>query len=131
MTLKRVLFPVAIAWAVVNVAGLVWAAVSGEPMHATIHAALAVAFGYGAVRLRHTPERREDVSRIEVLEDEISKLQRELTEKQEGLDFAEQLLAKRPETIRMDPQRFAPKPPESAAIRRDLEEGSEPNRPPE
>jgi hypothetical protein len=97
---------------VINLAG-VWFA--GGSAHATIHAALALAFGLWAHRLRQGPGGSElrarpegleaEVSRLEALETEVSKVRQELSEAQERLDFAERLLARAPETRRVDPQR--------------------------
>jgi hypothetical protein len=48
----RVWYPVAAILSAVNVAGVAFAVLPGEPWHATIHAALAVGFGVWAQSLR-------------------------------------------------------------------------------
>ena len=99
-TIKWILFAVAVAWTVINVAGLGMAVAAGEPWHGTIHAVLALGFGYAALRLRQ-PWRKQKERELEAdpliyeLEDEISELRKELSRTQEGLDFAEQLLVKK------------------------------------
>ena len=131
LNFRRILFPVAIAWALVNLAGLGWAVAMGEGMHGGMHAALAVAFGWWAVRLRPSrdPKAAQDPmerdKRVAVLEDEVSELQRRLSETQEGLNFTEQLLAKRPQPEPADALRFKPRQPDEQARRAD---DSEPTR---
>jgi hypothetical protein len=115
MTFRTALYPIALAWTALNIGGIGYAAYTAEPMHAMVHGVLAVAFGLWAVSLRKTraPEPARDV-RLEVLEDEVSELQRELNETRQGLNFAEQLLAsKRPPAQPIDAQRPAPKPPDT------------------
>ena len=109
MTFKpAVWYPIAVVLSVVNLAATGFAARAAEPLHATIHAALALAFGLWAVRLRPVSGGSELEARLEALEAELGEpgaLRRELGEMQERLDFAERLLAKEPETRRVDPQR--------------------------
>ena len=113
MTFKPAIwYPIAVALSVINLVGVGFAA---EPWHATIHAALALAFGLWAHRLRQGPGGSELQARLEALEAEVSKLEaleaevrmlrQELTETQERLDFAERLLAQGPEARRVGPQR--------------------------
>jgi len=94
-------YPLAVILAVLNfIAVPVYA---GDPMHAMAHGAAAVAFGLWAQRLRR---RRDEVDehpaveaagneRMELLEDELTRLRQELTEAQERLDFTERMLAQR------------------------------------
>jgi hypothetical protein len=116
MTFKpRIWFPIAAVLSVVNVAAVWFAAVPAEPLHATGHAALALGFGLWAQHLRRGPAGTDsharldaleaDSGRLEMLEGEMSGLQRALDETQERLDFAERLLAQKPEARRMDPPR--------------------------
>ena len=95
--------------------GAVWfAAVPGEPLHATVHAALALAFGYWALRLRQwlgTGEQEArfqalegETGRFESIDDEMDRLRQALSETQERLDFAERMLVQNRETRRMDQQ---------------------------
>jgi len=105
-------YPIAVLLSVINLAGVGFAA---GPAHATTHAALALAFGLWAYRLRPRPGGGElqarlealetEVSGLEALEAEVSKLRQEVSEAQERLDFAERLLAQGPEARRVGPQR--------------------------
>ena len=107
-------FPIALVLTAINLAGVGYAAGATEPWHAAIHAALALAFGLWAQRLRQARiaselparlEAPEVVEALEALEAEVSKLRQEVSETQERLDFAERVLAKGPESRRVDPQR--------------------------
>ena len=95
MTWKRILFPVAAAWTLVNVAGLGIAVAAAEWPHALVHVVFIGAFGWATSWLWRRPQQVERDARIDVLENEVSDLQRQLSETQEGLTFAEQLLAQR------------------------------------
>ena len=99
----------------------VWfAAVPGQPLHATAHAALALAFGYWAVRLRQrlgTGEQEArfqalegEAGRLESIDDEMDRLRQALSETQERLDFAERMLVQGRESRRVDPAALAPTP---------------------
>ncbi len=106
MTFKPAIwYPIAVVLSVINLAGAGFAAGQAEPWHATIHAALAVAFGLWAQRLRLGPRGSEPQARLEVLEAEMGNLRQELSEMQERLDFTERMLAQGPEARRVDPQR--------------------------
>ncbi len=72
---------------------------------ATAHAALALAFGLGARRLRQRPGGSERQAQLEVLEAEVNDLRRELSEAQERLDFTERMLAQGLESRRVTPER--------------------------
>ena len=93
-----------------NLVGAGFAVGQGEPWHAAIHVAVALAFGLGARRLRRGPggselePRLEGLEALEALEAEVSKLRQEVSEVQERLDFAERLLARGPEPRRADLQ---------------------------
>ncbi len=112
MTFKPAIwFPIAV---VLSAANLVAAGLyAAEPWHAAMHAALALAFGLWAQRLRKDPggggagggELR---ARLEALEAEVSRLGQELSETQERLDFAERVLAQGREAHRVGPQRSSP-----------------------
>jgi hypothetical protein len=94
MTFKPAIwYPIAVVLSAINLLGAGFAAASAEPWHATVHAALAVAFGLWASRLRQGPGGSELQDRLEALEFEVSNLRQELGETQERLDFAERLLA--------------------------------------
>ena len=107
MTFKPAIwYPMAVLLSVVNLVGVGMAAGSAQPWHATIHAALGLAFGLWAYRLRQAPggseieARLETIEALEALEAKVSVLQQDLSEIQERLDFAERLLAQGPETRR-------------------------------
>ena len=107
MTFKPTIwYPIAVVLGVLNLAAVGFAAQSAEPLHAGTHAALAVAFGLGAQRLRHRrkPGNQEFQTSLDALETEMVKLRDELTETQERLDFAERVLAQGQETRRVGPQ---------------------------
>jgi hypothetical protein len=124
MTFKPAIwYPIAIVLSAGNLVGVGYAAGAGEALHAAAHAALALAFGLWAQRLR---QRRlspslgsgehqaglEALDGLEALEAEVSKLRQEVSETQERLDFAERVLAQRPEAPRVGPQRQGPKEPD-------------------
>jgi hypothetical protein len=105
MTFKPALWrPIAVVLSGLNVVAVGFAAASAEPWHAGTHAALALAFGLWAQRMRAgTTGRDGDIEeRIETLELEVSSLRQELAEAQERLDFAERLLAQASETRRLE-----------------------------
>ena len=106
MTFKPAIWhPIAVVLSVINVVAAGFAARTAEPVHAAVHAALAVAFGLWAQHLRRGPGGSESQARFEVLEAEVSNLRQELSEAQERLDFAERLLAQGPESRRVGPER--------------------------
>jgi len=100
MTFKpRIWFPIAAVLSLLDL-GAVWpAAAGGEPLHATAHAVLALAFGLWAVRLRLGTGARGLEAELDAMELENNALRLELAEAQERLDFAERVLAQG------DPQR--------------------------
>jgi len=113
MTFKPTIwYPIAVVLSVANLVGVGFAT---GPMHTTTHAALALAFGLWAQRLRKGSGGSElqarlegleaEVSRLDELEADVSKLRQELSEAQERLDFFERLLAQGPESRRVGPQR--------------------------
>lgn len=106
MTFKPAIwYPIAVGLSILNVIGVWFAVRPAEPLHATTHAALAVAFGLWAQHLRRGPREGELQAGLEALEIEMSALRRELSEAQERLDFVERVLAQAPEPRRVDPQR--------------------------
>jgi hypothetical protein len=106
MTFKPAIwFPIAVALSALNVVAVWFAALPGEPLHAATHAALAVAFGLWAARLKQGPRRGELEAGLEALENEVSALRQEVGELQERLDFAERMLAEVPEPRRVDRER--------------------------
>jgi hypothetical protein len=107
MTFKsRIWYPIAGVLSAINLVAVGFAAGEAEPWHAAVHAALALAFGLGAQRLRQRPRGNELAQdRLEALEAEVSQLRYDMSETQERLDFAERVLAQRPETGRLGPER--------------------------
>ena len=106
MTFKPAIWhPIAVTLSVINLVGVGLAAGAAEPWHAAGHAALALAFGLWAQRLRPGPGRGDLEARLEALEFEVSGLRQELSEAQERLDFAERLLAQGAEVRRVGPER--------------------------
>ena len=106
MTFKPALWrPIAFGLSALNLVAVGFAAGDAEPYHAAGHAALAMAFGYWAQRLRRAPGGADREERLEMLEDDMGEVRRELTEAQERLDFAERLLAQRREPQRIEEQR--------------------------
>jgi hypothetical protein len=104
MTFKpKIWYPIAAVLCVVNVAAVWFAAAPAEPMHATIHATLAVAFGLWAQRLSRRRREGELQAGLEPLEFEVSQLRQELGEAQERIDFTERMLAQE-----RDPRRAGP-----------------------
>jgi hypothetical protein len=82
---------------IINFLGFVFALLSGEPWHATAHAAAAIPLAVWAHRSRLQPRVSSgETDRIDELETEVSELRRELGNAQERLDFAERLMAQRP-----------------------------------
>lgn len=96
----RAWIPVAWLLCLGNIVSVWFAAGPAEPLHATVHALLAVLFGLGAQRLglRRTLTADADVvGRVQELEErlvDLDKLQDEgrLSELEERLDFAERAL---------------------------------------
>ena len=104
MTFKPAIwYPIAAALSVINVVAVGFAARSAEPWHAALHAALALALGLWAQRLRPGPGRSRPQARVETLEADMSVLHRELSETQERLDFAERVLAQGSDARRVKP----------------------------
>jgi hypothetical protein len=105
MTFKRAIwYPIAVVLSVINLVGVGFAAGEPQPWHAALHAALALAFGLWAQRLRQGPGGSELQAPLEGLEAEVDALRAEVAELHERMDFAERLLAQVPETRRVAPQ---------------------------
>lgn len=107
MKWQKSLYPIA---AVASVLNLLAIFPTAGGMHAFAHGAIALGFGLWAQRLRlqkrqpvEAPRALESPDRMQVLESEVSDLQHQLAETQRGLQFAEQLLAKRPEQREQQP----------------------------
>lgn len=102
-------YPLAVVLSAVNVGAVWFAARPGEPTHATIHAALAVAFALWAQRLRarnaRPAELGDGLEAINNLDADVDSLRAALAETQERLDFAERMLAERVERRGAPPER--------------------------
>ena len=96
--------PIAIGLSALNLVAVGFAAAAAESWHAGVHAALALAFGLWAQRMRPERGERDGSTRLEALEAEIDTMRQELSEAQERLDFAERVLAQPPETRRVGPE---------------------------
>jgi hypothetical protein len=107
MTFKpKIWFPISFILSAVNLVAIGVASGAAEPWHAASHGALALGFGLWAQRLRSS-SRGSDVpelveTRLDALEDEVSRMGHELGEAHERLDFAERLLAQRTEQRGLD-----------------------------
>jgi hypothetical protein len=105
MRLKSAIwFPVAVGLTAINLIGVGFAVQPGEPLHASIHAALALAFGAWAMRLYHGRSGGALLAQVEDLALEVSQLRQELSEAQERLDFAERVLTQGAEPRRVEPE---------------------------
>jgi hypothetical protein len=106
MTFKPAIWrPIAAGLSVLNLVAVGAAAASAEPLHAGVHAALALAFFSWAQRLGRAPEGVGRQERLEELEGEVSSLRRELAETQERMDFAERLMVQEREARRIESER--------------------------
>jgi hypothetical protein len=109
MTFKPAIWqPIAIVLSAINLVAVGFAAGTAEPWHAAGHAALGLVFGLWAQRMRLAPRAIEGGNgheRLDALEGEVSDMRRELNEAQERLDFTERVLAQRPESPRVGPER--------------------------
>jgi hypothetical protein len=118
MTFKpKIWYPIAVVLSGLNVASVWFAAVPAEPLHATVHAALAVAFGLWAQRLRQRSresatlttgavEQMEEPeqTQLDALDADMNSLRQALMETQERLDFAERMLVQEREMRRVGPE---------------------------
>ena len=85
--------PAALVLSALNLVGVGQAAGAAEPLHAGVHAVLALASWAWAQRLRQRGSGGAELPRFDALELEVGELRRELAEAQERLDFTERLLA--------------------------------------
>jgi hypothetical protein len=107
MTFKPAIWkPVSFVLSAINLVAVGFAAGAAEPYHAAGHAALALAFGLWSQRLsqRSVPA-IDNPTRLDELEADMSDLRRELGEAQERIDFTERVLAQRPESRQVGPER--------------------------
>lgn len=93
-------FAITVAATLLNVGGAVFAFVNSEPVHAFVHGAAAFGFALLALYLRPRslvgPARVAEADRTQLLEADLSELERELRETRERLEFTEQLLKNKP-----------------------------------
>ena len=88
--------PIAWGLALINVGAIWFAAQAAEPLHASIHAALGVAFGLWGERLRRRQVHDTEPTLADLRQqlDEVQDESRnQIAELQERVDFAERLLA--------------------------------------
>jgi hypothetical protein len=110
MTFKPAIWqPIAVVLSAINLAAVGFAVGEREPLHATVHAAVALALGLWAQRLGRgrsgsAGELSEVESRLEALEIDLGNLRRELGETQERLDFTERVLAQQSDSRRLGPE---------------------------
>ena len=106
MTFKPAVWrPIALALSALNLVGAGFAIAGAEPVHASVHVAVALAFGYWAQRLgrRRTVSHQDaDLGEIEA---DLGDLRGELGDAQERMDFIERVLTREPEPRRADPDR--------------------------
>ncbi|HUP89925.1 MAG TPA: hypothetical protein VM100_11255 [Longimicrobiales bacterium] len=103
--MRRFLFKVAIAGVVINLLGGAYAWLTNEPMHGMVHGGFLVGFAIWARYLHQTREynayrqdiREDRIDKVDLLEADLTELQRELHETQQRLNFADQLLKKKQE----------------------------------
>jgi hypothetical protein len=106
-------YPIAVILAAVNLIAVPLYA--DDPFHSMAHGAIAVAFGLWAQRLKQRRDQAlaegqpaiegQGTERMEVLEDELTRLRQELSEAQERLDFTERMLAQRTQDrVRVEPR---------------------------
>ena len=94
---------IALVLAAVNLVAAGFAASASEGRHAVTHIVLGGAFGLWAWWLRRGPGPAAPRPELDALQAEVSSLRRELTETQERLDFAERMLAQRPQQRQVGP----------------------------
>lgn len=105
MTKQTLWHRIALGLSIINVAGFGQAVGVAEPVHAAIHAVLAVAFAGWAWTLRRGTPASEFQADIQSLADEVNALRQELADAQERLDFTERMLAQEREVRRVEPER--------------------------
>ena len=92
-------FPIAVILAAGNLIYVPF--VSGDPWHAFAHGAVGVAFALWAQRLKQRRDAERGAlavgggERVDMLEDEMTKLRQELSDAQERLDFTERMLTQK------------------------------------
>ena len=105
MTFKpKIWFPIATVLSIINVGAVWFAAVPAEPAHATVHAALGVAFALWAVRLRQRmlgghsgalslqDQVEQQAAALQEAEQNLVSQASQLAELQDRVDFAERLM---------------------------------------
>jgi hypothetical protein len=105
MTFKpKVWFPIATVLSILNVGAVWFAAVPGQPLHATVHAALGVGLALWAARLRQRlgagsvgtgslqDQVEQQAAALQEAESNLASQASQLAELQDRVDFAERLL---------------------------------------
>ena len=95
-------FPIAVIVAAANLIAVpIYAA---EPWHSFTHGAIGVLFALWAQKLKQRRDAQRSAveagsgERVDVLEDEVTKLRQELSDAQERLDFTERMLTQKDQT---------------------------------
>jgi hypothetical protein len=103
MTFKPAVWrPIALALGALNLVGAGFAIAGAEPVHASVHVAVALAFGFWAQRLGRRGTARD--AELGQLEADLGDLRGELGDAQERMDFIERVLAREAEPTRADPE---------------------------
>lgn len=109
MTFKPAVWrPIALVLSALNLVAAGFAVAGSEPVHASVHVAVALAFGFWAQRLGRRRAAREQNADFGELEADLGDLRGELGDAQERMDFIERVLAREPEPRRVDPERDRP-----------------------
>jgi len=104
---RRIWQPIALGLAAINLIAAGFAASSSEGRHAVTHIVLGGVFALWAWWMRRGPELppAAESPGLEALQAEVHSLRKELSEAQERLDFAERMLAQRPQQRQVGPER--------------------------
>jgi hypothetical protein len=106
MTFKPALWrPISLTLSALNLAGAGFAIAAAEPIHASVHVALALAFGFWAQRLGRQRSTGDQDAELGQLEADLGDLRGELGEAQERMDFIERVMTRQPEPRRPDAER--------------------------
>ena len=106
MTFKPALWrPISLALSALNLVGAGFAIAAAEPLHASVHVAVALAFGFWAHRLGRRGTAQDQDAELGQLEADLGDLRGELGDAQERMDFIERVMTREPEPRRPDPER--------------------------
>lgn len=103
---RRIWQPIALGLAAINLVAAGFAASAMESRHAVTHIVLGGGFALWAWWMRRGPQLPPAEGQgLEALQAEVTNLRKELSETQERLDFAERMLAQRPQQRQVGPER--------------------------